>query len=90
MSSLVHIIAVMFELVIFWTKNSIETKINGSKMLKGFNRMRPMETNRRFNLVFLAGVLLLGSIATSGCNIFERYERKDPPPTKALRSGLDL
>lgn len=38
-----------------------------------------METNKRFNPSLLAGVLMLGLIATSGCNIFERYERKPAP-----------
>ncbi|QDV20651.1 hypothetical protein Pan153_53270 [Gimesia panareensis] len=42
--------------------------------------MRRIEMNQLFKRSLLVGGLLLVSVATSGCNIFERYER-NPAPT---------
>lgn len=56
--------------------------------------MRRIVMNQLFNHSLLVGVLLLVSVATSGCNIFERYERKPAPavvpvPAKTVPDHLD-
>ncbi|QDV52130.1 hypothetical protein [Gimesia fumaroli] len=56
--------------------------------------MRAKETNRRFSPSFIAGVLVLGFVAISGCNVFERYERKPKPdvitvPDQMVPNKLD-
>lgn len=56
--------------------------------------MRQTKTNRLFNRVSLAGGLLAVFVATSGCNLFQRYERKPAPdviavPDKMVPDHLD-
>ncbi|QDV50838.1 hypothetical protein [Gimesia fumaroli] len=57
--------------------------------------MRVKETNKRFSPSFIAGVLMLAFVTTiSGCNLFERYERKPEPkvitvPDQMVPNKLD-
>lgn len=59
-------------------------------MLKGFNAMRPIETNKRFNHSFTVCVLVVALLTIeSGCNLVDRFKRKPEPKVIAVPDMID-